>query len=318
MDDLAALTRASAKLGNNRLLVQAAGGNTSIKEDGVLWVKASGRWLAKALDEPIFAALDLPRLTRAMALGDPACETCDAFVRADLSAPSLRPSVETTLHAGLPQRFVLHVHCVETIANAVLEDGAARVAPLLDGLKWQWVPYTRPGFPLFRTITPGADIYVFANHGLVVAADTLEAAVALVATVGRRLARPIQAAPTRSARGVERAGYRFAAAAPALTEHGAKFAAAGTLYPDHLVFLGSGAAHIESVVGAPPVILAPGFPPLVREDLAAAPLALAECLGDVAARLAPDDRPRYFTAQQEYELTHWDAEIYRHSLPGSE
>jgi rhamnose utilization protein RhaD (predicted bifunctional aldolase and dehydrogenase) len=84
------------------------------------------------------------------------------------------------------------------------------------------------------------------------------------------------------------------------------------------VFLGSGAAHIDSVVGAPPVILAPGFPPLVREDLAPAPLALAECLGDVAARLAPDDRLRYFTAQQEHQLTHWDAEIYRHSLPGSE
>jgi rhamnose utilization protein RhaD (predicted bifunctional aldolase and dehydrogenase) len=317
MSDLAALARVSAELGSNRLLVQAAGGNTSVKADGVLWVKASGRWLANALDEPIFAALDLPRLTRAMALGDPACETCDAFVRGDLTAPDLRPSVETTLHAGLPQRFVLHVHCVETISNAVLEDGAARVAPLLDGLKWQWVPYTRPGFPLFRTITPGADIYVFANHGLVVAADTLEAAVALIATVGRRLARPVQAAPTRSARGVERAGYRFADA-PALTEHGAKFAAAGTLYPDHLVFLGSGAAHIDSVVGEPPVILAPGFPPLVREDLAPAPLALAECLGDVAARLAPDDRPRYFTAQEEYNLTHWDAEIYRHSLPGSE
>ena len=138
----------------------------------------------------------------------------------------------------------------------------------------QWVPYTRPGFPLFRTITPGADIYVFANHGLVVAADTLEAAVALLATVGRRLARPLQAAPTRPARGVERAGYRFADA-PALTPHGAKFAAAGSLYPDHLVFLGSGAALIDSVVGSPPVILAPGFPPLVREDLAPAPLALA-------------------------------------------
>ena len=136
MDDLAALARVSAELGSNRLLIQAAGGNTSVKADGVLWVKASGRWLAKALDEPIFAALDLPRLTRAMALGDPACETCDAFVRADLSAPGLRPSVETTLHAGLPQRFVLHVHCVETISNAVLEDGAARIAPLLDGLKW--------------------------------------------------------------------------------------------------------------------------------------------------------------------------------------
>jgi rhamnose utilization protein RhaD (predicted bifunctional aldolase and dehydrogenase) len=316
MNDLSALARVSAELGRNRLLVQAAGGNTSIKDDGVLWVKASGRWLAKALDELIFAALDLPRVLSALAHNDPACETCDAFVRADLSAPGLRPSVETTLHAGLPQRVVIHVHCVETISHAILEDGAARLAPLLDGLKWRWVPYIRPGLPLFRTITPGADIYVLQNHGLVVAADTLEAAVALVATVGRRLARPLQPTPTRSARGVERVGYRFADA-PALAPHAVRFAAAGAYYPDHLVFLGSGAATIDSVVGSPPVILAPGFPPLVRDDLAPTPLAMAGCLADVAARLAPDDRPRYFTAQEEHDLTHWDAEIYRQSLPGS-
>jgi rhamnose utilization protein RhaD (predicted bifunctional aldolase and dehydrogenase) len=82
-----------------------------------------------------------------------------------------------------------------------------------------------------------------------------------------------------------------------------------------LVFLGSGAAHVDSVVGEPPVILAPGFPPLVRNDLAPAPLALAQCLGDVAARLAPDDCVRCLTARQEYDLTHWDAEKYRLTLP---
>jgi rhamnose utilization protein RhaD (predicted bifunctional aldolase and dehydrogenase) len=316
MNDLAALARVSAELGRNRLLVQAAGGNTSIKADGVLWVKASGRWLSKALDEPVFVPVDLSRLMPALARGDAACETCDAFVRHDLSAPGLRPSVETTLHGGLPQRVVIHVHCVETISHAVLEDGATRLKPLLDGLKWAWVPYIRPGLPLFRTITPGADIYVLQNHGLVVAADTLEAAVGLVETVGRRLARPVHAAPTGSQRSVERAGYHFADA-PALAPHAVRLAAAGAYYPDHLVFLGSGAAVFDSVVGAPPVILAPGFPPLARDDLAPTPLAMAGCLADVAARFAPDDRPRYFTAKEEYELTHWDAEIYRQSLPGA-
>jgi len=55
----------------------------------------------------------------------------------------------------------------------------------------------------------------------------------------------------------------------------------------------------------------------VREDLTAAQLALAECLGNVASRLAPDDRPKYFTAREEYDLTHWDAEKYRQAAPGS-
>ena len=273
MNDLMALARVSAELGRNRLLIQAAGGNTSVKIDDVLWVKASGRWLAKALDEPIFAALDLPRLTEAMAAGDPDCETCDAFLRADLTAPGLRPLVETTLHAGLPQRFVLHVHCVETIANAVLEDGAARVAPLLDGLKWAWVPYTRLGFPLFPTIrraststsSPITDWWSPPTRSRRPSLRSRRSG-------GRLRAHSSRSHP--SARGVERPGYRFADA-PALTPHGARFAVAGTLYPDHLVFLGSGAAHIDRVVGSPPVIVAPGFPPLVRDDLAPAPLALA-------------------------------------------
>ena len=317
MNDLEALARVSAKLGSNRLLVQAAGGNTSVKADGVLWVKASGRWLAKALDEPVFVAVDMPRLMRALAANDPACETCDAFVRDDLSAPGLRPSVETTLHAGLPQRFVLHVHCVETISHAILVDAPTRLTARLEGLNWRWAPYIRPGLPLFRTITPGADIYILQTHGLVVAADTLEAAVGLIETVGRRLARPIHAAPNGDQRRVERAGYHFADG-PALAPHAVRLAAAGTYYPDHLVFLGSGAATIDNAVGSPPVILAPGFPPLARDDLTPAPLAMAGCLADVAARLAADDRPRYFTAREEYDLTHWDAEIYRQSLPASE
>ena len=37
----------SARVGNNPLLVQAGSGNTSIKLDGVLWIKASGKWLGR-------------------------------------------------------------------------------------------------------------------------------------------------------------------------------------------------------------------------------------------------------------------------------
>ena len=36
------LVRLSARLGRDPLLVQASSGNTSIKLDGVLWIKASG------------------------------------------------------------------------------------------------------------------------------------------------------------------------------------------------------------------------------------------------------------------------------------
>jgi rhamnose utilization protein RhaD (predicted bifunctional aldolase and dehydrogenase) len=41
-----ALRALSAGVERNRLRTQAAGGNTSIKRDGVMWIKVSGRQLA--------------------------------------------------------------------------------------------------------------------------------------------------------------------------------------------------------------------------------------------------------------------------------
>lgn len=53
------LCRMSARVGRNILLVQGAGGNSSVKEDDVLWVKASGTWLADAEDKDIFVPVAL-------------------------------------------------------------------------------------------------------------------------------------------------------------------------------------------------------------------------------------------------------------------
>ena len=52
------LKELSVFLGNNLDWVQGAGGNTSVKENGVLWVKASGYWLSDAQNNNIFAPLD--------------------------------------------------------------------------------------------------------------------------------------------------------------------------------------------------------------------------------------------------------------------
>ena len=45
---IADLKRVSAELARDALLIQGAGGNTSLKCDDVLWVKASGCWLEDA------------------------------------------------------------------------------------------------------------------------------------------------------------------------------------------------------------------------------------------------------------------------------
>ena len=49
----------SERLGSDSLLVQANNGNISIKLDGTLWIKASGKWLANAQREETFIPVDL-------------------------------------------------------------------------------------------------------------------------------------------------------------------------------------------------------------------------------------------------------------------
>ncbi len=65
-----ALLELSTKLGADPLRTQAAGGNTSFKRDGVMWIKASGTWLAEALAKDIMTPVLLEPLRKAIADGD--------------------------------------------------------------------------------------------------------------------------------------------------------------------------------------------------------------------------------------------------------
>ena len=77
-------------------------------------------------------AVDLARLQQAMTQNDERAEKPQHF-KAD-TAESLRPSIETVVHASLKHRVVLHVHCVETISWAVLQNTEKLLAAPLGGL----------------------------------------------------------------------------------------------------------------------------------------------------------------------------------------
>ena len=62
-EELKSFKDISFKLGSNSHLVQAAGGNTSIKSDGRMLIKASGTWLINSLDKDIFVEVDLNSIT---------------------------------------------------------------------------------------------------------------------------------------------------------------------------------------------------------------------------------------------------------------
>ena len=189
--EFAALNELSARVGANPAWVQGAGGNTSIKEQGMLWIKASGLWLAHARQQEIMVPVALDALLDAMERGDPLAEQAQHFVRGELNPLGLRPSIETTFHAVIPQRVVVHVHCVETIALAVAAEAESMVGKRLAGFRHAFIPYVRPGLSLARAMATsldgGTDVLVLGNHGLVVAADTVAGAALFVRTSHRRV-----------------------------------------------------------------------------------------------------------------------------------
>ncbi|MCA3575009.1 MAG: class II aldolase [Aestuariivirga sp.] len=321
LDQLRAL---SARVGADPLLVQAAGGNTSLKDQGVMWIKASGTWLKDALARDIFVPLDHAAIMAALARNDPACDSCTAFVRTDLNSTGLRPSIETTVHALMPQRVVVHVHCVNTIAWAIRSDAEARLAERLQGFDWAFIPYARPGLPLADAIAarlrPGVDVLVLGNHGLAVAAESVAAAEALLDRVVAAVKRPVRpaAAPDRAAlealcegkpyRPAEMDETHALATDPLALKRGER----AVFYPDHVVFLGVGVA--TDFVGDPPLVALPGEGVLIRNDAKPAIEPMGRCLADVMRRVEPQDPLTALTETDIDRLVNWDAEKYRQTL----
>ena len=188
--EITALRELSARVGSNPLLTQASTGNSSIKLDGVLWIKATGTWMADATREDILIPLNLAEVRECVKQKvDPAVRYTGA-------------SIETAMHAVLPHRVVLHVHCVNTIAWAVRQDARVQLEHHLDGLRWQWISYVPSGPPLAReiekvlSVSVDSDVLVLGNHGLVIGGDDCSAVEDLLSEVGQRLAIcPRQAQP---------------------------------------------------------------------------------------------------------------------------
>jgi len=338
---LLALRRVAATIGADPALTQGAGGNVSVKCGDILWIKASGTWLAEAEARDIMVPVALPPLRAAIAAGDAAAERAETFAIADMNASGLRPSIETSLHAALPQAVVLHVHSVDAIAVAVRADARALLTERLAGLRWALVPYRRPGLPLTRAIAEvapdgAADVLVLANHGLVVAAETVAAAAALLSDVVARLSSPPRKAPAASpaavAAMVEGHGFRLPAdpAAHVVATDPVSLAIAerGVLYPDHVVFLGAAPLAIDrdedfgaardrwkaAGLPAPRWAIVRGAGIALADDIARGGDEMARCLADVAARLPADAALAFLADEDIAALTDWDAEKYRQRM----
>ncbi len=132
----------SARVGRNILLVQGAGGNSSIKDGDVLWVKASGTWLADAEDKEIFVPVSL--VGRARGAGCSATNAC----RSRPGVPKRRSRLDRDLAAcaDAPSGS-----CCMSIPSTPSRGRSERMPGTnwspgdCDGLAWRWLDYHHPG-----------------------------------------------------------------------------------------------------------------------------------------------------------------------------
>lgn len=336
--EFSALKKVSAEIGADPMLIQAAGGNTSLKDGNTMWIKASGTLLADALQKDIFVPVDLEDMRGAVAAGEARADQPGEFLIPGFS--TLRPSIETSLHAVFDQKVVIHAHCVHTLAHAIRSDAEMLLRERLDGLAWASVPYVKPGANLARAVTEklgnGTDIIVLRNHGVIVAANTVGDAHALLADVHARLAVDADSPLESDLKRLESLTGNGVFALPdyeplhqlALDPARCRQASGGSLYPDHVIFCGIGVAVMkegetpettsqrikDTGLPAPVFMLVPGAGVLVKPDASSGALALMQCLADVMMRVPQDAKLDYLSQEQNLELLNWDAEKYRQAL----
>ena len=329
--EVLSLRELSARIGSDPLLVQASNGNTSIKLDGILWIKASGKWLARAMQEKMFVPLDLADLKECIRNDT---EIASRYARAGLP----RPSIETTMHAILRHRVVIHVHSINTLAWAVRLDGPDLLKELLAGLHWQWIPYAASGIPLARQIekavatTPETDVLILGNHGLVVCADDCHAAEQLLREVERRLAITPRRFPkpdvTVLAMIARFSKWRFpgvvslhALGTDAVSR---KILRGGVLYPCQVIFLGPTmplmppavvfskfTERLNGKVQIPPFVAVERSGVMLNEKITSAELATLISLVQVTQRTEESARLRYMSGAEVMDVLSKAAHGYK-------
>lgn len=334
--ELASLKEFSSRIGADPLLIQGAGGNTSVKFGDTMWIKASGTQLKDALARDLFVCVHWR---------DIAASVHDDLKRADRPqefqiAGELKPSIETCLHAVLSHSVVIHVHCVDTIALAMRQNAPSLFETKLAGFNWAFVPYLKPGGPLAAGVAsvakPETDVFVLGNHGLIVAANSTQEAEALLNRVVdclRTYPTPLESPQDTSSLNALHEKYvtpnadhplsRLAQSKPLLD-----LALSGGLYPDQVLFCGprlismtseeNVAQVIASKVGPelddPVMILVHGEGALLRRDAAGTELAMATSVGDVMLRVPEDAALTYIPEDECAALLNWDAEKYRRTI----
>lgn len=171
-----------AKVGSDFALTQGLGGNSSYKEDGVMYIKASGMRL-KDVENPAYFFK--------VGVAD------SEFFDLGLVQPG-KPSIEVFMHALFDHKFVVHLHSSMGVALSMLANTKPEILAELDREKVCLLSYSRPGEALKQSIKAALaekdySAFLLQNHGVLYFANSheeLSNAIDFFETLWKKLLKP--------------------------------------------------------------------------------------------------------------------------------
>lgn len=330
--------RMCVDLSADPLLVQGAGGNVSWKDNDILWIKASGTWLSDAEVDDIFIPTDLAHIRGALDQRD---FTISPIVTSD---SNLKPSIETLLHALMPQRIVIHLHAVDVLAHLVRNDCELEFRSLLPKtLNYAFVKYYKPGEDLaenvYEAIQGGTNISIvfLLNHGLVLGGDTVLEVMELLSNLLAyvRKGTSVRSVTPSSLKDGSTFGkfVKYEYIPSELTKlHDLSVVPQlaylvenkWALFPDHVVFLGAKAfigdcdaldkMLVRNESSPPPFIFCRGIGTFQHIEVTRAQIDQLVCFYDVAVRQCDPAKIVDLSNEDTAALVNWEAEKYRVGL----
>jgi rhamnose utilization protein RhaD (predicted bifunctional aldolase and dehydrogenase) len=293
------------RLGSDISLVQGPGGNVSYKDDGVLWIKASGMRMADALTSNIFVGLDLGSAAE-LSLLDDSSKMLNAVLPG--SPAGLRPSIETAMHAIIPSKVVSHVHSVGSVAVGVLKDPSSYIEAVSDFAPIAKIPYVRPGAPLARAILevlePHHKGLLLGNHGLTVWGDSFDDVEKLLNKIENSWRTgETDDFPESSSESVGQCNSEWS-----------KKLSEGILVPDEAVLLGPKVFGSDESFRQNVIYINPSGVSQTNDDLGSDARDIARMLIAVGQHVSPGASINYLSDAEVAELLEWDMEKFRQEM----
>lgn len=165
-------------------LIQAGAGNSSVKrDDGKIYVKASGYQLTELSEEKGYACLDYKeiRMFFADCRDEDINEISEKKVIQEAKIDGERPSIEAFLHSIAEGKYVLHTHPIWVNMIVAQKNAYELLNNILGEGSYTYVEYCKPGIELAwayekvrRLAKSRTDIVFFANHGLLITGESYE------------------------------------------------------------------------------------------------------------------------------------------------